>query len=127
MTPEYDLILMTLVIFLPTLFAIPLMIPYIFPKGSEEYMRWWALLATAVTLAVNMWIFIDYRQNVHVRYEQNNLTPENGSLLARAAADKEGDSGINVRRDQDWISQVPWIRSEEHTSELQSHSFISYA
>src|SRR5205085_2430336 len=106
MSPEYDLVLMSLVIFLPTLFALPLMIPFIFPKGSEEYMRWWALLGTTVTLVVNMWIFIDYRQHV---YDQNISNPANGELLARVANDQSAEGGINKRLDQDWVSRVPWI------------------
>ena len=41
---DYDLLMMSLCIFLPSLFALVLVF---FPKGSDEYMRWWALLATA--------------------------------------------------------------------------------
>ena len=58
---EADLILMSLVIFLPTLFALGLLL---FPRGSEEYMRWWALLGTAVTLVVSIWLFIDFQRMV---------------------------------------------------------------
>ena len=35
---EYDLILMSLVIFVPSLFALGLLF---FPRGSDEAMRWW--------------------------------------------------------------------------------------
>ena len=57
---EYDLILMSLVIFVPTAFAVVLLF---FPRGSEEYMKWWSLLGTAVTLVISMWIFIDFRHD----------------------------------------------------------------
>ena len=40
-----------------TIFAIVLLF---FPKGSDEYMRWWALLGTSVTFVVSMILFIDY-------------------------------------------------------------------
>ena len=49
---EYDLILMSLVIFVPTLFALALLF---FPRRSEEYMRWWSLLGTTVTLVLSLW------------------------------------------------------------------------
>ena len=45
--PESDLVWMSLCIFVPSLFALVLLF---FPNGSEEYMRWWTLLGTAVTL-----------------------------------------------------------------------------
>ena len=44
---EPDLILMSVLIFLPLAFAAGLLF---FPKGSEEYMRWWSLLGTAVAV-----------------------------------------------------------------------------
>ena len=54
---ETDLFMMTLVIFLPTVFAIGLMF---FPRGSEEYMRWWTLLGTTLTLMMSLVFFVDY-------------------------------------------------------------------
>src|SRR5690349_15463657 len=57
MSMEYDLLLMTLCIFMPSAFALVLLF---FPKGSEEYMRWWTLLGTAVTFVISTFLFIDY-------------------------------------------------------------------
>ncbi len=54
---ETDAIKMSLCIFLPSLFALAVLF---FPKGKEEWMRWWTLLGTAVTLTVSMILFIDY-------------------------------------------------------------------
>ena len=54
---ELDLVWMSLVIFAPLAFAVGLLF---FPRGSEEYMRWWSLLGTAVTLVVSLFVFIDY-------------------------------------------------------------------
>ena len=53
---EPDLILMSLVIFIPSLFALGLLF---FPKGRDEAMRWWTLFGTAVTLGVSLCMFID--------------------------------------------------------------------
>lgn len=96
---EHDLLMMTLVIFLPTVFAVALLL---FPKGSEEYMRWWSLLATALTLVISLWIFIDFNQmlNWHSLNSPESLL---GSRAATAAA-KE-----NLRPGSDWIARVPWI------------------
>ena len=45
MLEEIDLFWMSAVIFLPTVFALILLF---FPRGSEEWMRWFTLLGTAV-------------------------------------------------------------------------------
>ena len=77
MMSESDLITMSLCIFLPTLFALVLLF---FPKGSEEYMRWWSLLGTAATLLVSMFIFIDFQHMLdeHMSQKSESLfqTPE---------------------------------------------------
>ena len=49
--PELDLIWMSAVIFVPSIFALGLLF---FPRGTEEWMRWWCLLGTAVTLVVSL-------------------------------------------------------------------------
>src|SRR5262245_55096229 len=54
---ELDLVWMSLLIFTPTIFAVILLF---FPKGSQEYMRWFALLGTAVTFVFSALLFIDY-------------------------------------------------------------------
>ena len=54
---ETDLIWMSLCIFLPSVFALGLLF---FPKGTEEYMRWWSLVGTAVTFVFSSFVFIDY-------------------------------------------------------------------
>ena len=54
---EYDMLLMSLVVFMPAIFAIALMF---IPRGMEETMRWVCLIGTAVTLALSLVLFIDY-------------------------------------------------------------------
>ena len=56
---EYDLVIMSLCIFIPSVFALVLAG---FPKGTEEYMRWWSLVGTAITFVLSAFIFIDYYQ-----------------------------------------------------------------
>src|SRR5262249_39638036 len=54
---EFDAILMSVVIFLPMVFMVGLVF---FPRGSDEWMRWFALFGTALTLVASMFLFIDY-------------------------------------------------------------------
>src|SRR5438552_5355186 len=54
---ETDLVWLSVLTFTPTAFAAVLMF---FPRGREEAMRWWALLGTAVTLAVSLIVLTGY-------------------------------------------------------------------
>src|SRR5215813_9585284 len=80
---ELDLIWMSLCIFLPSLFALVLLF---FPKGSEEYMRWWSLLGTAVTFVISMVLFIDYLAMLDTRLERNGRPNADTTLVHRAEA-----------------------------------------
>jgi NADH-quinone oxidoreductase subunit M len=100
---EIDLIWMSLLIFIPTIFAIGLLL---FPKGWEEGMRWWSLFGTALTLGVSLVIFIWYLQ-------MNQTFPGgaasgSASLSARADALDNAQLGA-VQKGYDWLGRVPWI------------------
>lgn len=103
---EFDLILLSAVIFMPTLFALGLIF---FPKGKDELMRWWSLLGTAVTLVVSLFLFIDYlslldRQPDFTGSRANDKT----TLLSRAEA--QSDLGQEKpRKSDDLIARYPWI------------------
>ena len=56
---ELDLIWMSLVIFIPTRVRAG---ADVLSARTEEYMRWWSLLGTAVTLVVSLFVFIDFNQ-----------------------------------------------------------------
>ena len=84
---EKDLLLMTLVIFVPAVAALPLCVRWIFPRGSEEWMRWWALFWTAVTLVISMVIFIDY-YTMTDRQEKESLSGHNRLTLLGSRADQ---------------------------------------
>src|SRR5947207_13493453 len=92
---EYDLIVMSLVIFLPTVFALALLF---FPRGSDEYMRWWSLLGTAVTLVLSLWLFIDYQRGV---LDFNRANPDNALLNKRALDDLSERAKTNAPTDGD--------------------------
>src|ERR1700692_1528271 len=55
---ETDLILMSLVIFVPALFALGIIL---FPRGKDEAVRWWSLAGTALTLGLSLCAFISFR------------------------------------------------------------------
>src|SRR5947207_2473688 len=54
--PEVDMLLMSLVIFIPSLFAIGLLF---FPKGTEEWLRWFALAGSAITLVISLFMLVE--------------------------------------------------------------------
>src|SRR5713101_693629 len=112
---EHDLIWMSLVIFVPTAFALVLML---FPSPRDEAsrekwnntVRWVSLLGTAVTLGISIGVFILYYQNV---YDRNLSKPELGSLSARAETARGGQipgvPEVATKIGSDWISIYPWI------------------
>jgi NADH-quinone oxidoreductase subunit M len=104
--PEIDVLFMSLVIFVPTVFALVLMIPGLFPRGNEEAMRWWTLLGTAVTLVLSICMFISYYSDVM----EFNIGDKSSSLLSHRA---EKAALIELRNDpqpsNDWVARYPWI------------------
>jgi NADH-quinone oxidoreductase subunit M len=100
--PETDVIVMSLVIFLPTLFALVLLF---FPRRWEEGMRWWSLFGTALTLGVSLCMFVMYKQDVVDAHIGDSRAQ---TLSARAAAIEEAGPG-NERRGNDWLASYPWI------------------
>jgi NADH-quinone oxidoreductase subunit M len=106
---ELDLIWMTAVIFLPTVFALVLML---FPSPRDEAnrekwnnaVRWWSLLGTALTLGVSLGIFILYYSNVY----DKNLSTWQESLLSNRAAEARA-SDVARKSSTDWVSSYPWI------------------
>jgi NADH-quinone oxidoreductase subunit M len=106
-TLELDLLLMTLVVFVPTAFALVLMIPGLFPKGSEEYMRWWSLLGTAVTLALSVIVFIGYYFDV---FQFHSGNPAASLLSTRVDEARAGAAAMGPHLSGDWVGWVPWIQ-----------------
>jgi NADH-quinone oxidoreductase subunit M len=96
---EWDLVLMSLVIFVPSLFAVVLLFV---PPGKEEWMRWIALFGTAITLALSLMMFNDYYRDV-ADFDLNN--PSN-SLLGARAERTETEGSL---KDHDWVARRPWI------------------
>ncbi len=112
---EYDLLLMSLVIFIPAVFAIGLLF---FPREYKEGMRWWSLGGTALTLGVSLCMFINFRDETTGRSAPGAPEGRQRAQLDNRVADLEkleeskGSSGNGQRTDQpsdDWVGRVPWI------------------
>src|SRR5687767_15599556 len=99
---ELDLVWMSLCIFTPSLFALVLLF---FPKGTEEYMRWWSLLGTAVTLVISLFLFIDYRNMLG--FHTADTKPS--SLESRVKEMNLAETLHEARRSDDMVARYPWI------------------
>src|SRR5581483_9754333 len=112
-TAQYDLWMMSAVIFVPSLFALVLMILPRRPDslwaaigGFDEAARWITLIGTAITMVVSILMFIDYYQQT---FDRNLNTPAL-SLLEKRAESADAREGANdPARGHDWVARVPWI------------------
>src|SRR5947207_9322903 len=103
---ELDLLLMSAVIFVPAIFALFLLF---FPRGSDEWMRWWSLLGTAVTVVFSLVMFIDFYHDVIDTNMSGNR--DRMTLNARAEALRKAEAGAKAQghAHSDWIADYPWI------------------
>jgi NADH-quinone oxidoreductase subunit M len=100
---EWDLVLMSLVIFIPSITALLLLLV---PRGKDEWMRWIALIGTGVTLVASIVMFIDYYYEV-VQLNSNPAKIEWNWLSTRAeAVEMKMPADHNPR---DWVARRPWI------------------
>ena len=110
---DTDLLLMSACIFLPSIFALGLLF---FPKGSEEYMRWFALLGTAATFVLSTFVFSNYL--VYLNNNPDNELSAAGifrpdkttSLAGRADAAFERVRKNEPAEAKDLLSRTPWIK-----------------
>src|SRR5580693_1115328 len=104
---ERDLILMSLVIFLPTLFALVVLC---LPRGSEEWMRWVSLFGTAATLVVSLFLFIDYFAMFEGKGIERDGRPSARSLLEPRAEEAENHrSAVAPQDSRDMLARLRWI------------------
>jgi NADH-quinone oxidoreductase subunit M len=115
-TIQLDLIWMTLLVFLPAVFALGLLF---FPKGSEESMRWWALVGTAGAIGVALSVLVLYNAQVLDRLgvRVDRTLRYKASLEYRVAEldfapptyTPEGDPVYGPPKSDDWIGRIPWV------------------
>lgn len=106
---DTDMLLMTLVIFLPSVFAIGLLF---FPNEWKEAMRWFALVGSGVTLVLSLFMLVDYL-NLLSQAPTGDRAPWHGSaatLDARVESENtrlaQGQSDDSL----DYVAKRPWIR-----------------
>src|SRR5262245_57713415 len=107
---EYDLVLMSLVIFAPAAFGL---IGLLIPSRWAEGIRWWALVGAAVTLILSLCLLIEYYALLD-RYSDRGLRSlhhPSAQLDARIdeAMWREANSIRKPTEGYDWVASVPWI------------------
>jgi NADH-quinone oxidoreductase subunit M len=106
---ETDLLWMSAVVFLPTVFALLLVF---FPRGSEEAMRWWSLVGTALTLGASIGLFIQFYADT---IEFNGIRPgrpdnrEKATLEYRAGQLDQAGEGYDLLA-KDWLTRYGWVQ-----------------
>ena len=107
---EYDLVLMSLVIFVPSAFGLALLL---FPKWALEAMRWWALFGSAITFVLSLCLLIDYHAMLDSRSDRGvrSLHHPQSLLDARVdeAARRAAQDVPEPHLSRDWVARVPWI------------------
>jgi NADH-quinone oxidoreductase subunit M len=108
---ETDVIWMSLVVFVPSVFALGLIF---FPRGREEAMRWWSLCGTALTLGLSLCMFVSfYRDTIDFPRAKPEMpdfeqTRDKASLNYRELK-QELQPASAVQPSDDWLARYPWI------------------
>jgi NADH-quinone oxidoreductase subunit M len=83
-----------------------------FPRGWEEWMRWWTLLGTAVTFVVSAWLLIDYLRVLDF-HSPNDLPA--AMLEKRVDDDTLHRAGPKFNQpgpsSDDMVARLPWIKN----------------
>ena len=107
---EYDLVLMTLVIFIPSVFGLLLML---FPKRAAEPIRWFALFGSAVALVLSLCLFIEYYALLDSRSDRGLRSLHHPQTLLDArvdeAARRANQPVPEALLSRDWVASKPWI------------------
>lgn len=107
---EYDLLLMSLVIFVPAIFGL---ITLFIPSGWKEGIRWWALIGSAATLILSLCLLVDYYALLDTRPEAGVRSRHSMKLTLNERADEALRRTYNGERQpplaDDWVASVPWI------------------
>jgi NADH-quinone oxidoreductase subunit M len=107
---EADLILLSLVIFLPTAFGVLLLAC---PNSKPDWMRWWALLGSALTLVLASCLLIDYYALLDSRADASGRLLHSRESLIESRAERAVESAaapVSRPRDSgDLVTRLPWI------------------
>ena len=110
--PEYDLIVMTLVIFVPAAFAL---LSLLIPSKAVETLRWWALFGVAVNLVLTLCLVIDYYALLDSRSDRGIKSLHHPKTMLESRGDEAfarayPESGVpEPPLGRDWYASLPWI------------------
>src|SRR5262245_2225859 len=107
---EYDLILMSLVIFVPAAFGV---LALLFPAKGVEGVRWWSLIGAAATLILSLCLLIEYYGLLDTRSGRGLRSMHHPDTLLDARVDeamrRESNAVRQPQLSRDWVASVPWI------------------
>ena len=107
---EFDLVLMSLVIFAPAAFGL---LGLLFPAKWVEGVRWWALIGSAATLILSLCLLIEYYHLLDSRSDRGIRSLHHPKTLLDARVDEAMRRDVNADRKAiqgyDWVASVPWI------------------
>jgi NADH-quinone oxidoreductase subunit M len=108
---EYDLIMMSLVIFVPSVFGLALLL---FPGRAVEAIRWWALFGSAVAVVLSSCLLIDYYALLDSQSGRGIRSLHHPLTMLDARADEAMRRAAKDVPDQqlgnDWVARRPWIQ-----------------
>ena len=107
---EYDMILMSLVIFLPSAFGLALLV---FPSRATEAIRWWALFGSAAAMVLSFCLFIDYYAMIDSRSDRGIRSLHHPDTLLESRVDEAGRRAAKevpeAQIGRDMVAKRPWI------------------
>jgi NADH-quinone oxidoreductase subunit M len=107
---EFDLVLMSLVIFVPAAFGL---LGLLFPAKWAEAIRWWALIGAALTLILSLCLLIEYYALLDSRSDRGLRSLHHPKTQLDARVDEAMRRDANATRGAvqgyDWVASVPWI------------------
>ncbi len=107
---EYDLVFMSLVIFLPVGFGLACLF---FPARFKEAVRWWALLGSAATLCLSLCLVAEFYFLLDSRSDRGVRSLHHPKTLLDARADEAlRRASLPVpepKQGYDWVTTQPWI------------------
>jgi NADH-quinone oxidoreductase subunit M len=108
--PESDLIWLSLLVFLPAIFAVGLLA---FPPRWTEAMRWWATFGAAGTLSLALCVVVGYYNLLDSHLDANGKPGYSVHTRLDARADQAASDAAQpipkALQSSDWVARRPWI------------------
>lgn len=107
---EYDLVLMSLVIFAPAIFGLAILL---FPRKAVESIRWFATFGAAAAMVLSFCLFIDYYSMLDSRSDRGVKSLHHPATQLDARVDEASRRATKdvpeAQLGRDWVAKIPWI------------------